>query len=386
MNIGGTVHGKRLPTTSSDDNPVLFPKKKTAYRKRSWAAIYNPVFENIKTPSSGFIFMTGRVKDPLMTIPILLALVALGIAGVFIVATDDSSEPQVGATQEWITITYDLNGAEGECPEPQKVRPGNVRVKYNLVPEREGFDFEGWRQKGRPGHYDIYVNGSTLYTTESTTLYAVWRAVRFVSYDLNGGEGTVPETCKFEYGGKCKVIAPDDPVRDGYVFSGWSERNDSTGARYAYYNGDYFYPSQKYVTLYAVWVPIIDITYQKVDGYENGFECRDYRRTFTVAPEDGYKFVIYRFTVKNETFDNGIMVSYMQIGLNAGSDSYSPERCTYQFNMFVMGGSAKASFYLLEGESVTFHVVYSIPLDKEDTGLYNIKTYNPKYSYRFIPE
>lgn len=329
--------------------------------------------------------MTGRVKDPLMTIPILLALVALGIAGVFIVATDDSPEPQIEATEEWITITYNLNGAEGDCPEPQKARAGYVRVKYNLVPEREGYDFEGWSQKGRPGFYNLYIYGSILYTMESTTLYAVWTPMRYVSYDLNGGEGTVPETCKFGLMENCKVIAPNDPVRNGYKFTGWSEKSER--ARDIHHNGDIFYSTKRYITLYAVWVPIIDVTYQKVDGYENGFEYNDYREIKTLAPADGCKFVVYRFTAKNENFDGDIMLLYTVIGLSAGSDSYSLDRHTSVFNRFVMEDSAKLNAYLPKGGSKTFHIVYSIPLDEEVTDFYNIETLPPsQYSCRFIPE
>lgn len=328
--------------------------------------------------------MTGRVKDPSM-IPILLALVALGITCIFIVATDDSPELQIGTTEEWITITYDLNGGEGECPEPQKALPGYVRVKYNLVPEREGYDFVGWRYKGDgPSFYDTYTYGMTIYTMKSTTLYAVWKAMRFVSYDLNGGEGTVPETSKFDLMDRCRVIAPENPVRTGYEFIGWSEDKESKKGHGVYHNGDTFYPNDRYVVLYAIWVPVINATYKTVDGYSDGFEYQDHRGTHTMTPEDGYKFVIYMITVTNDTAENVITISHRGVGLNAGSDSYRPYKYSHIFDRYVMGNSGKSETFLQKGESTTFCVVYSIPLDKEVTGLYTIVS--DRYVLSFSPE
>ena len=309
--------------------------------------------------------MTGRVKDPLTAFPILLALVALGIAGIFIIAADDSPEPQVGAADEWIFITYDLNGAEGEPPEPQKAMPGNIRVKCDLVPERDGYEFGGWCERpSRSDRFNTYFHGSTLYTMDSKTLYAVWKPVRYVSYDLNGGEGETPATCRFDYFDACRVVA-SDPLRDGYAFAGWSEDKNPRNLHYVYHNGDRFYPSERSVVLYAIWLPILDVTYQAVDGYAEGFEYQNqFGETRTAAPAEGCRFVAYRFTVTNETFENGIMMSSNAFMMKIGSDFYRPDKHSHIFDSSIMGNPGGYHIFIEKGGSSTFCILYSVPMDK----------------------
>ncbi|MCL2295615.1 MAG: InlB B-repeat-containing protein, partial [Methanomassiliicoccaceae archaeon] len=79
-----------------------------------------------------------------------------------------------------------------------------------------------------------------------------------VSYDINGGTGSVPATKKFEKGLDASEVLFDPlPVRAGYVFVGWSLIRDGP-VEYGFttpYNDRFFYGDVD-TTLYAKWQEI----------------------------------------------------------------------------------------------------------------------------------
>lgn len=83
--------------------------------------------------------------------------------------------------------------------------------------------------------------------------------VNKLSYDMNGGTGSIaPQTCLSN--GACNLRISDiQPTRNNYEFLGWSKRDNSSTAVYKKssrsieVNGD--------VTLYAVWSPIHTLSY-----------------------------------------------------------------------------------------------------------------------------
>ena len=80
------------------------------------------------------------------------------------------------------------------------------------------------------------------------TLYAKWVAPNMtVSFDLNGGEGTAPETQTVEKKKTATVVA--DPTRAHYDFDGWFTAKEG-GERYVWSK-----PVTENITLYARWKP-----------------------------------------------------------------------------------------------------------------------------------
>ncbi|MBQ9438802.1 MAG: InlB B-repeat-containing protein, partial [Lachnospiraceae bacterium] len=115
---------------------------------------------------------------------------------------------------EGFTVSFDLNGKEGAAPEPQKVEKGKTAEKPT-DPTAEGFLFEGWHTDSEcTAEYDFRTP-----VTQNTTLYAKWAEGFTVSFDLNGVEGTAPETQKLEKGKAAEK--PADPAAEGFVFGGW---------------------------------------------------------------------------------------------------------------------------------------------------------------------
>ena len=79
-------------------------------------------------------------------------------------------------------------------------------------------------------------------------LYAKWVAPNMtVSFDLNGGEGTAPETQTVEKKKTATVVA--DPTRAHYDFDGWFTAKEG-GERYVWSK-----PVTENITLYARWKP-----------------------------------------------------------------------------------------------------------------------------------
>ena len=81
-----------------------------------------------------------------------------------------------------------------------------------------------------------------------------------VAFDANGGSGTPePQTKTF---GSYIYLNNDTPVREGYVFEGWSTKKDSPAAQY--YSGS-TYSADKDVVFYAVWRSADDYSYSNFD-------------------------------------------------------------------------------------------------------------------------
>lgn len=84
-------------------------------------------------------------------------------------------------------------------------------------PARDGYDFTGWYLD--EGCTELFDWTSTV--IRDLTLYAGWseRVVQHtVSFDLNGGEGSVPQQTIVH--GEA-AVQPADPSRSGFVFTGW---------------------------------------------------------------------------------------------------------------------------------------------------------------------
>ena len=102
------------------------------------------------------------------------------------------------------TVTYML---DGEIYATETVEYGSELIPITEPEAREGHTFSGWSEiPERMPAEDITVTGS--FTVNS---YAV-------TYML---DGEVYETFTVEYG--AEIPAVDEPAKDGYTFSGWSE-------------------------------------------------------------------------------------------------------------------------------------------------------------------
>ena len=138
---------------------------------------------------------------------------------------------EVLKTEEGILFDADISRYNSEPTQ----RPSGVDSDY---------EWKGWYTDS---------NLTEAYTfdkmpSNNLVLYAKWVAPNMtVSFDLNGGEGTAPETQTVEKKKTATVVA--DPTRAHYDFDGWFTAKEG-GERYVWSK-----PVTENITLYARWKP-----------------------------------------------------------------------------------------------------------------------------------
>lgn len=156
------------------------------------------------------------------------------------------------------TITYDLDG--GVLPEnaPTYFIEGEG-VKLDN-PEKEGYDFLGWKLSKNATTYITEIDGSV---TIDCTLYATWKKIPVNSkiiYHLDGG--ILPENAPTTYTEGTELKLPT-ATKEGSTFLGWTLTENST---------EYITKISKTqsgeVTLYAQWKEITTFTIEYL--YEDG--------------------------------------------------------------------------------------------------------------------
>lgn len=144
------------------------------------------------------------------------------------------------------TLRYNANGGIG-APATQSF--SLTLTLSSSIPVRSGYTFIGWSANENAMHAS-YSPGETITLTSDMTLYAVWLRndtdYRTVSYNANGGTGAPP----VHFGAASYTISPGIPVREGYVFLGWSESADAVSPTY---KADDIIVPQYDTVLYAVW-------------------------------------------------------------------------------------------------------------------------------------
>lgn len=123
---------------------------------------------------------------------------------------------------------------------------------------KTGSTFTGWNTAAG-GTGTPYAAGATFTITTNTTLYAQWTTstpstTYTVTYDPNGGTGTVPaDATAYTSGSTVMVLASPAPTRSGYTFGGWSLSAGGTAVTM-------FTMPASNTTLYAQWTTSTTIT------------------------------------------------------------------------------------------------------------------------------
>lgn len=147
-------------------------------------------------------------------------------------------------------VVYDANGGIGTTITSKKEESTPLTVIDASAFSRQGYEFSGWNSKA-DGSGISYGVGDSYLEDKDITLFAQWKQVEFeISYDSNGGSGTVPTDTKE------KLLDIDlseglELKRVGYELIGWNTKADGTGKSYRL--GAHFF-DDKDTVLYAQWI------------------------------------------------------------------------------------------------------------------------------------
>ena len=139
--------------------------------------------------------------------------------------------------KEAITITFDTKGGS----KIDSITIGkDTELALPKEPTRDGYVFKGWVDKNETPIY----NKALL--AEDTTLYAVWEKDATnnkitITFDTRGGSKIESITISKD----TELVLPKEPTRDGYVFKGWIDKNETPIYNKVLLAED--------TTLYAVW-------------------------------------------------------------------------------------------------------------------------------------
>ena len=159
------------------------------------------------------------------------------------------------------TVHYDANGGTGTVADQTQYQYDFSTALYDLADvsfTKEHATLVGWSTA--PNGSVDYALGAQLVMPlavegKTITLYAVWQAegTYTVTYDANGGTGTLPSDRNFYHqNDKVTVEFRPAPTREGYIFLGWAETANAQTPKYDS-TVSQFTMGTANVTLYAVW-------------------------------------------------------------------------------------------------------------------------------------
>ena len=137
-------------------------------------------------------------------------------------------------------VSFDANGGNGTMPD--QTAKARTTLALNTF-TRPGYVFDGWRDLGGVNWPD--GAGFNFPPSGPHTMYAQWKPVEVVTFDANGGTGSMPDQVE----PSAAALTANAFTRTGYQFNGWA--TDPAGGRN--YADGASYPFTASATLYARW-------------------------------------------------------------------------------------------------------------------------------------
>ena len=157
----------------------------------------------------------------------------------------------------------------------------------------EGYEFLGWvKEDGTPFNFNTEITRNyKLYAKIGST------ATYTVTYNENGGSGTMADTAKYAEGATASVMKNTFTAPSGKVFLGWST---TANGPVEYYANSQLKIEKQNVTLYAIWGDkdsTVTLTYNANYGTSPATEVKNFTNNglvtlaaATLFTRTGYKF------------------------------------------------------------------------------------------------
>ena len=140
-------------------------------------------------------------------------------------------------------VSFDANGGNGTMPD--QTAKARTTLALNTF-TRPGYAFDGWATT--PTGLRAFADGASYPFDANATLYARWLQIPTVTFDANGGNGSLAS----QSASKATALTQNAGAitRSGYTFNGWNASANGNGTAYA---DGASYPFTASATLYARW-------------------------------------------------------------------------------------------------------------------------------------
>lgn len=201
------------------------------------------------------------------------------------------------------TISFDKNEGTGTMDSQDVFQGETASLSVNKF-TREHYTFKGWNTKA-DGTGTAYDDKAPIKPTANMTLYAQWKLITHtISYDANGGTGTVaPQTVN---DGESTTLNDNAYTYAQHVFKSWNTKADGTGTTYAV--GDSVTPTAD-MTLFAQWKPLYTITFSPNHGTGTMKSQTEEEGTIAKLSKNTFEFAGHTFKGWNTKAD-GTGTSY----------------------------------------------------------------------------
>ena len=163
----------------------------------------------------------------------------------------------VSSTSYSYSVTYNGNGnTGGTLPSTQSGSGTSITLSSNILTKSD-FIHDGWATSTNGTKEYDFGETISLTGTLNLSLYAHWVPSYTISYNSNGGTGSMSSTS----GANPEIAACSFTAPSGKVFSRWNSSQDGSGTNYEVGST----PGAN-LTLYAIWSDGVTYDFSEIDG------------------------------------------------------------------------------------------------------------------------